>query len=402
MRRISIREGAGWQEYELSDAQAAELDHSRIVQVARGPRSGLWRVRDRGRVGTARLGLDADAIEVHIRPKTAIRRLLFLVGYRMRGQDWREDEVEAGEEPDLVPAMGQALAIAAERALRQGVLLGYRETEEALPVVRGRIREADQSRRHFTLPLPVEVRYDDYTIDIPENRLLRAAIEGMLAQSGVLAPIQVRLNHLLSRLQGVSRLVPGWPLPTWRPSRLNVRYHTALCLAELILRGASYELDDGTSVQVDGLLLEMWQVFEDFVTLAMTDALRPHGGRCQPQDRAYHLDRARRVPLKPDLVWYRVDAGGREFPAAVLDVKYKLEKGAGQQDLYQVLAYCTALGLDRGHLVYAEGDRLVHEIHRSGVEITAHAFDLTLRPPALLAQVAALAAEVAGAARGPR
>lgn len=148
-------------------------------------------------------------------------------------------------------------------------------------------------------------------------------------------------------------------------------------------------------------LLEVWRVFEDLVTLALTDALRPHGGRCRAQDPGYNLDHARRVPLKPDLVWYRVDAGGREAPAAVIDAKYKLEERAGNQDLYQVLAYCTVLGLDRGHLVYAEGDRIVHQIHRSGVEITAHAFDLTLPPPALLVQVGALAAEVAGAPRSP-
>jgi 5-methylcytosine-specific restriction enzyme subunit McrC len=402
VRRIRIREGAGWQEHELSDAQAAELADSEIVRVARGVGTGRWRVRDRGRVGTARLGRDANAIEVHIRPKTAIRRLLFLVGYSTRGQDWREEEVEAGEEPDLVPAMGHALAIAAERALRPGVLLGYRETEEALAVVRGRIREADQSRRRFTLSLPVEVRYDDYTVDVPENRLLRAAIERVVALPGVLAPTRARLNRLLSRLQGVTRLVPGWPLPVWRPSRLNARYHTALCLAELILRGASYELDDGTCVRVDGLLLEMWRVFEDFVTLALTDALRPHGGRCKAQDSAYHLDRARRMLLKPDLVWYQAGASSREGPAAVIDVKYKLEKDADPEDVYQMLAYCTVLGLDRGHLVYAEGDRLVHQIHRSGVEITAHPFDLTLPPQALLAQVGALAAEIADGALIPR
>jgi 5-methylcytosine-specific restriction enzyme subunit McrC len=402
VRRIIVREGAGWQEHELSDGQAAALRDSEIVLVASSPRRGHWRVRNRKLVGTARLGRDVDAIEVHIRPKTEIRRLLFLVGYRIRDEDWREEEVEAGEEPDLVPAMGHALAIAAERALRPGVLLGYRETEEALALVRGRIREADQSRRRFTMPLPVEVRYDDYTSDVAENQLLRAAIERVVALPGVLAATRTRLNHLLSRLQGVSRLVPRRPLPTWRRSRLNARYHTALSLAELILRGASYELDDGTRVRVDGLLLDMWRVFEAFVTVALADALRTHGGRCKAQDLAHYLDHARRVQLKPDLVWYQGGAGGRESPAAVLDVKYTVEKDAEPDHLYQVLAYCTALGVDRGHLVYAEGVRHVYRIHRSGVEITAHAFDLTLPPGALLAQVGALATEIADAARNPR
>ena len=55
--------------------------------------------------------------------------------------------------------------------------------------------------------------------------------------------------------------------------------------------------------------------------------------------------------MNPDLVWYR---GGEAL--AVIDAKYKAEKVAGypNADLYQMLAYCTALGLPAGHLVYLE------------------------------------------------
>ena len=47
----------------------------------------------------------------------------------------------------------------------------------------------------------------------------------------------------------------------------------------------------------------------------------------------------------------------RERPRAVIDAKYKAEKPAGypNADLYQMLAYCTALRLSDGHLVYAKG-----------------------------------------------
>ena len=44
--------------------------------------------------------------------------------------------------------------------------------------------------------------------------------------------------------------------------------------------------------------------------------------------------------------------------AAVIDANYKAEKPAGDPnaDLYQLLAYCTVLGLPVGHLVYARGN----------------------------------------------
>jgi 5-methylcytosine-specific restriction enzyme subunit McrC len=65
--------------------------------------------------------------------------------------------------------------------------------------------------------------------------------------------------------------------------------------------------------------------------------------------------------------------------------------------MYQMLAYCTVLGLQRGHLISpgsTEGQR-VHQVRQSGVEIVAHTLDLSLPPDALLGQIAALAGEMA-------
>lgn len=94
--------------------------------------------------------------------------------------------------------------------------------------------------------------------------------------------------------------------------------------------------------------------------------------------------------IKPDLVWLRDGA-----PVAVVDAKYKQERPAGypEADLYQMLAYCTALRLPRGHLVYARGNAepARHTVLGSGLEITCHALDLDVEPAALLAQVAQLA-----------
>lgn len=43
----------------------------------------------------------------------------------------------------------------------------------------------------------------------------------------------------------------------------------------------------------------------------------------------------------------------------MVDAKYEAEKPSGfpQADTYQMLAYCTVLGLPVGHLVYAEGNQ---------------------------------------------
>ncbi|RKS69080.1 5-methylcytosine-specific restriction enzyme subunit McrC [Actinomadura pelletieri DSM 43383] len=392
MTVVRLRENGPWTEHELTPEQVTALSAAGLARVAPGPRPGLWRVRDNGLVGAARVGPTGDPVEIRVEPKTPIDRLLFLLGHARGVRGWRQEEVDAGGRPDLLPALAHAFARAAERALRQGVLLGYRETEEALPVVRGRIRVADQLRRRHGFPVPVEVRYDDYTTDIPENRLLLAAAHRLLVLPGVPAATRGLLRHLLMRLDGVERLVPGRPPPAWSPSRLNTRYHTALGLAALVLRGASYEVDDGTTVRVDGLMLEMWRVFEDFVCVALAEALRPYGGTVKLQDKRHHLDRARRVPLRPDLVVNTAD--GR--PSTVVDAKYKTGD-TPQGDLYQVLAYCTAMRLDRGYLVYAsKTETHTHVITGTdGLRVAETALDLSSSPDGLRAQVERLAHRIA-------
>jgi 5-methylcytosine-specific restriction enzyme subunit McrC len=144
------------------------------------------------------------------------------------------------------------------------------------------------------------------------------------------------------------------------------------------LRATSVEHEFG-SVAVNGFLLEMPGLFEDFVTVALRDALvSAYGGRVDDQDRN-HFDEAGQVRLRPDIVW-KV----RGSAVAVIDAKYKAEKPAGypNADLYQLLAYCTVLGLRNGHLVYAKGNEnpAHHVIRRCGIEIFCHAVDLD-QPP---------------------
>lgn len=68
-----------------------------------------------------------------------------------------------------------------------------------------------------------------------------------------------------------------------------------------------------------------------------------------------------------------------------------------------MLAYCTALGLPDGHLVYAKGNapEVTHEVRRVGIVIHAHTVDLDAQPAELLQQVTDLAARVAATAAVP-
>jgi 5-methylcytosine-specific restriction enzyme subunit McrC len=83
-------------------------------------------------------------------------------------------------------------------------------------------------------------------------------------------------------------------------------------------------------------------------------------------------------------------------PVIVADAKYKAEGAAGRYpnaDKYQMLAYCTVLGVQRAWLIYAQGRSVAtaRRIRGSDVEIVEWPLDLSTSSADLLAQVDALA-----------
>jgi 5-methylcytosine-specific restriction enzyme subunit McrC len=379
-------------ELPLTPERGRSLASSGVVNATPSPfRPGTWRASAAGKVGAARIG----DIDIYIKPKISIARLLFLAGYAQHAAAWQLETVPVGEVADLIPAIAHALWRQTERAIHQGLLPGYILVEESSQVLRGRLRETEQLHRHHGLPLPLEIRHDEFTIDIAENRILRTACERMLTVPRVDAESQRILRHMLRNFADVTPLSRSDPIPMWQPSRLNARYHTALRLAELVLRATSIEHEFG-GVAVNGFLLDMPGLFEDFITVALREVLvAEYGGTVASQDRN-HFDEARQVVLFPDIVWKI-----RGVPVAVVDAKYKAEKPAGypNADLYQLLAYCTVLGLHTGHLVYAKGNETParHVVRSSGIEIHCHALDMDQKPGELLAQMHDLARLIASA-----
>lgn len=393
MTTVELDEHGAAVSVSLPDEVGRALAAARIVEAAPDPyRPGAWRLRAGGRVGAVALkSAGREPMILRIAPKVPVRRLFFLIGYAADPRVHRDGEVDVTEHEEIVPALAQGFERALERALRQGVLQGYRHTEEASPVVRGRVREADQVNRHHGQSFPVEIAYDDYGTDIAENRLLRGAVERLLPLHRVPGDVRRRLPPPPGPPAGRRTAGARSAGPAAVAAELtNHRYLPALRLAETILRGASVEHGTG-GTSVDGYLIDTHKIFEDFVCVALREALARYGGRTALQARGVYLDDAGEISMRPDLVWYGED----RTPRAVADAKYKAEKPEGfpDADLYQMLAYCTALGLREGHLVYARGyePTVTHQVRHSKIRIHQHALTLDRPPGELLAEIAALA-----------
>lgn len=372
---------------ELDPEVAATLRDTGLVTVLPA-HGGLWTVLPAGTVGAVQVG--NLLVEVTPKQKVGLSRLLFLLGYAAN-PGFRPEDVAGIEDTDLFAALGESLARQGLRALERGALSGYVHVEDALRTVRGRIRVGDQMTRRPGMLLPLEVAYDDFTVDIPENRILRAAVRLMMQVPRLSDDVRWRLAHLDSNLDGVSELRFGAPLPVWAESRLNAHYVPALRLAEIILRNMSAEAGLGRH-SVASFVVNMATVFEDFLTTALKESLEKFPGETVGQYQAF-LDEAEPIGRRGDRVRMLVDIvhSIHGIPAIVFDAKYKASSPSGaypNADHYQMLAYCTALDVQRAWLVYAgPGQPRVRRIRNSEVSVVEYPIDLSQSPEDLLARV---------------
>ena len=168
------------QEYRQSDPKRLTATQVRALQSSplsiniapSGNADGEYRLTPGSIVGAVEIG----ELSVLIEPKIGIGQLLSLACYAISKFKPQAELFNYPREYALADVLALALAAAARQAFSRGLLHGYRVEEEALYTVRGRIMFAEQLRTRFGIPLPVEVRYDEFTNDILANQLVKAAV----------------------------------------------------------------------------------------------------------------------------------------------------------------------------------------------------------------------------------
>ena len=166
-------------------------------------------------------------------------------------------------------------------------------------------------------------------------------------QAGRIAPVR------RSRSSGDRSLTKKrFARPSDRPA--NEHYREVVTPARLILRHAAIETERG-KVRANGFLMDMNVVFQEFVTHALREKTRSLGTQLPVRQSASAHPPRRGLPRTAQTGPLLV---GRPRLHLVGDAKYKRVKyeRVPNADLYQLLAYATALDLPGGLLIYAEGE----------------------------------------------
>ena len=337
-----------------------------------------------------------EGLQLVVTPKIPVDRVLFLVAYAVDPVNWKHMiRPHLGSARSLVETVVPAYVAQLRRAVAAGVLQGYSTVEDSLLTVRGRIRMSDQIRHRYGRIPPIEVSYDEFSEDILLNRILRAAVRRLLALN-LRSEESVRSLREFDVLFGKVSIVEFNPqgLPEIAYDRLTERYRPAIELAKMVLADTSIELS-GTDQRASGFLVNMNDVFEDFAWIALREALGlsarafPQGAR----QRDFFLDSDGKVSLEPDLSWW--ESSQCVF---VGDMKYKAlgGKSGHNSDLYQMLAYTLAAGLDMGLLIYASGEAepRTHYVPSVSKSLRVVTLDVAGQPDEVLANVGRLAARI--------
>ena len=174
MRQIDLQEGQRDGPHPLTEAQRDALRRLGALTVERADfpsPEALYFLTPGSEVGA----FEVEGLSVRIAPKIGVPQLLSLACYAMDRVKPQQGTFDFRADAALPDTLARALVAAAGRAFRHGLLHGYQTREEALMTVRGRIRFDEQVGRRFGIPMPVEVRYDEFTDDITANRLVKAA-----------------------------------------------------------------------------------------------------------------------------------------------------------------------------------------------------------------------------------
>jgi 5-methylcytosine-specific restriction enzyme subunit McrC len=324
-----------------ADVEFLLASHARRIDVAPTGRRGVVQLTPRGCAGV----VVAPTLRLVIHPKIPLQNLFFLLDSDDPAPAIRDEAAPAPGIEVLDFLAGRLARLLTERSAA-GLRRGYRERADEGPFLHGRIDVPAQLRESPGRKDRLHSRHDDFTVDVPCNRAPRATAERLLSSMLLSERVREALRMALRSFDEV-RSGPLTPdlFAAAEADRLAEGYGPLLDLCRLLADALGPTGAAGPTA-CPAFLLDMEHVFERYVTRGVLEAFADQEGwTAAPQET--HVVAAG-VEMRPDVTVHR---DGR--PALVVDAKWKRPAGApSPADLYQMLAYCTAVGVGRAVLVY--------------------------------------------------
>ena len=209
-----------------------------------------------------------------------------------------------------------------QELLQRGLKRGYVPREENLKKVKGRLAISLNERCNIQRKRldKFYCRYQEYSEDIPENRIPKKALRFAqqvlyTLESAGLRLLQEAISRCLSSFARVGDEIEVWELKQFKTQKLYQEYPVAIQLAQTILRLYDYSLTKVTAREelCPVFWLDMPLLYEHYVLGLLREA---YGDRIEYQKEG--------ATGCPDFVCYQ--------PPLVMDTKYKPHLAGGKLD----------------------------------------------------------------------
>lgn len=338
-------------------------------------------VNPNSQVGHFRLSCDRSRT-VQIQPKVGVRNLFALLAAsykRYEKSPFKKKTVAYDVDiADVIEPLVTMFNEHVRALLREGLLKRYVEREGDCAAIKGRIVFAEQIARNLVHGERIFCRFARHETDIPENQVILFTLLLLRRISDLSASVRRELTAHILHFGDVSirQFLPR-QMPQFTYDRLSARYEDVHSWCRLFIDMMSLSNKPGERV-FSGFLLDMNLLFERFVISMFERASRSVFGVSPRPDRRRLLTTNTGIEVEPDLLLGRQD--GLAIP---VDAKYKKTKGpdkAKHPDLYQIVTYCTALGLIGEQRLSWHG-MLVYPRSELDAELEANLHIITERGP---------------------
>ena len=243
--------------------------------------------------------------------------------------------------------------------VKRGLKCGYETIEENTKFFKGKMKFSQQIKFNHSHKERSYVEYDAYTVNRPENRLLKATLLYLYkhsASSRNKNDIKTLLN-IFSEVEASTNYKSDFE--KYVPDRNMKDYTTALLWSRVFLTGKSFTSFSGSEIAL-ALLFPMETLFESYVAALLKKHLAPLGYSVSAQDKSYYLfDDPKRFAMRPDIVIRRKS----DSAIFIMDTKWKIlsdskaNYGISQADMYQMYAYQKKYDAETVTLLYPKTEK---------------------------------------------
>lgn len=252
--------------------------------------------------------------------------------------------------------------------VKRGIKSSYVGVEDNLNFYKGKLLVNEHIKRNMVHQEHFYVRYDEYQVNRPENRLIKSTL--------------LKLQNITSSVENskaIRQLLTSFEM---LPPSINFDkdfsqvvidrntkdYEMIMQWSKVFLKNKSFTTFSGTE-NARALLFPMEKVFEAYVAQNMKKVFAKYHWNVSAQDKGHYLfnklngENYRKFAIRPDLVVTRDDNS-----VVILDTKWKKlindrrkNYGISQADMYQMYAYSKKYGTSEIWLLYPVSTDMINQ-----------------------------------------